>query len=656
MKKIYMILLWAIAISKAFSQERGLRPVEETRKQSVFSNSDKTLKYDDKYAILIGIDDYKSPDIQDLSFSTSDAIAIGDLLVSRLGYKKENVTILLDSMATRKNIIDTMSYFIRNENVTKNSQLLFYYAGHGTTVKNSRDQSSLSGFLLTYDSVFGSEYSTSINMDELRLVAEKSQPKHMLYLIDVCYGGLAKSRSMSNAFIQNVWDMNSREIITAGTGDETVIESPEWQHSVFTKVFLDAFNNNTGDTNEDDIISTAELFGYIQQRVPYYAKNKGGKQTPQYSFLTPDDGTFLFELSNGALANTSKRSTVPTNEEEIANKFKSKLFIKSNVDNARVFINGEEDRFISDYKGEYLLSPGFYRVELKRDKHNPVSKEILVQPDTSSTVTFNLESSHTVVNFIVQPEDAAVLIDNELVGTGHFITEVPKGRHTLTIEKAGYRSVSNILNLTMNQTSFTFDLEKILAKVEFKTIPSGALIIDKNDTLGTTPLTTSLAHGRHSVVFYKKNYQPKILDVNITESALLRYNELMEMEPEFLAAKEANKMRIKSFGGFVINGGLAYAGYYGYQYFDSVLKEIEMKENAVPAIKDQQTDSKDLYLVGKYGSIGLGAIFAISSVTKLIKGATITKKRILRKNFSESITFDFQPKRNGGQIAMHVNL
>lgn len=657
MKYLSIFLLCCFSTTIIAQQERGFKRNDNSSSTyNSYSSKAKDLQYDNKYAILVGVNDYKDDRIDDLRYSTSDAISIAELLTNDLGYDPKNVIVLLDENATRKNIVDTMSYFIRDESISKNSQLLFYYAGHGSTVKNARDMSSLSGFLLTHDSVYGSEYSTSINMDEIRLLAEKSQPKHMLYLIDVCYGGLAKSRSMSNAFIQNVWDMNSREIITAGTGDETVIESEEWGHSVFTKVFLDAFKNGLGDSNDDNIISTAELYGYIQQRVPYYAKNKGGKQTPQYSFLTPDNGTFLFELTNGALMQTSTSSTIPTDGEAIADKFKSKLLINSNVDNARVFINGIENRFISDKVGEYLLTPGFYKIELKRDKFSSTPKEVLVKPDTTTSVDFNLESAFTDITFKVNPPDAAVLIDGELIGTGNFKTGVSKGRHTLLVEKAGFKPVSNVLNLTMNETAFSFDLEEILSRVELKTIPAGAMIVSGRDTLGYTPMMISLPYGKHTVLLTKKNYQTKLQDVNVLESSLLRYDVVMQLEPEYLAAKQANKIRLKSFGGFLINGGLAYGGYYGYNYLDGITTEIE--ENELNNIEDDRSENLELFNVGKYVSLGAGAIFAISSVVKLVKGATVSKKRILRKNYGQNVSFDFRPGvgRNASMLSMRIGL
>lgn len=608
----------------------------------------KNLAYDEKYAVLVGIDTYKDPRIGNLSYSTSDAKAIATLLISELGFNPKNVILLLDSMATRKNIIDTLSRFITDPSISSNSQLVFYYAGHGSTVKNPNDLTSITGFLLTYDSMYDSQYSTAFNMDELKLTAERSQPKHILYLIDVCYGGLAKPRSASSAFIKNVWQMKSREVITAGTGEEKVIESQEWQHSAFTKVFLDAFKNNAADTNGDNIISTAELYGYMQQRVPYYAAMKGGKQTPQYSYFTPDNGTFLFELRSGALNNTTEKSETPLDSEEIAKKFESKLIVTANVNEARVFINKLENKYLSNGRREYFYSPGIYTVEIKKDKYIPISKEIVIKPDTTNFVDFVLEAAFTETQFTIKPLDAAVLIDNNLVGTGTFKTDITKGRHSLIIERKGYKSVNTVINLTQNTSSFDFDLEEIVARVDLVSIPEGALVIENKDTLGKCPQSIIFGAGNHNLLFLKDNFQPKVLSFSVAESGPLRYDILLEESPEFLALKQAKKVRSKHALNFIFTGAFAAGSYLGYNYLNNELKSLDANLNAVPPVKDSREDSRDMYVFGKYSTLALTGIFTLSSTVNLVKIFTTNKKKIMKKNLEEKLKIGIitEPKDN----------
>ena len=66
-----------------------------------------------------------------------------------------------------------------------------------------------------------------------------SKSKHMLFLIDACYGGLAATgaRGLSSTtpnFIDKITNDKSRQIITAGGRGEQVIEKAEWGHSAFT--------------------------------------------------------------------------------------------------------------------------------------------------------------------------------------------------------------------------------------------------------------------------------------------------------------------------------------------------------------------------------------------------------------------------------------
>ena len=53
-------------------------------------------KKGEKWAVIIGIGDYKDPDINDLSCTVSDAKAIYELLLDRGGFKADKVKLLLD--------------------------------------------------------------------------------------------------------------------------------------------------------------------------------------------------------------------------------------------------------------------------------------------------------------------------------------------------------------------------------------------------------------------------------------------------------------------------------------------------------------------------------------------------------------------------------
>ena len=60
--------------------------------------------YQNSYAVIIGINNYHSENVKDLGYAVEDAESIANLLIDKLGYKEENIHLLLDEEATQINI------------------------------------------------------------------------------------------------------------------------------------------------------------------------------------------------------------------------------------------------------------------------------------------------------------------------------------------------------------------------------------------------------------------------------------------------------------------------------------------------------------------------------------------------------------------------
>src|SRR5437899_2088130 len=89
--------------------------------------------YHGSWALVIGINKYRHA--PPLEIARPDAESIGDILVRRLGFPKNNVSVLLDGRATRARI---MKEFLSYEKLDPDDRLLVFFAGHGTTVTSSR--------------------------------------------------------------------------------------------------------------------------------------------------------------------------------------------------------------------------------------------------------------------------------------------------------------------------------------------------------------------------------------------------------------------------------------------------------------------------------------------------------------------------------------
>ena len=246
--------------------------------------------YDNSYALIIGIDKYQN--VRELDYTVKDAEAVESMLTEIFQFKQENIKMLKNDEATKTTIIQEFSNI--NQKAEGNDRVLIFFAGHGETL--DLPGGGEKGYLLPVEGDKNNLYLTAIPMDELREIALMSEAKHMLYLVDACYGGLASvgSRGLAQSvprYIDKITQYKSRQIISAGGRGEQVVEKAEWGHSAFTKNLLSGLRDMMADSDYDGIITTQELGTYLKRKVTIDSNNL---QTPKISNLTSDEGEFVF--------------------------------------------------------------------------------------------------------------------------------------------------------------------------------------------------------------------------------------------------------------------------------------------------------------------------------------------------------------------------
>lgn len=92
------------------------------------------------FAVIIGIDTYKSGTVSNLRSCTKDAKKISQWLINDLGVPKEHIRLLLDSKATKSNLEDTiMEHLINNPDIEHGDAVFIYFAGHGSQLSAPAD-------------------------------------------------------------------------------------------------------------------------------------------------------------------------------------------------------------------------------------------------------------------------------------------------------------------------------------------------------------------------------------------------------------------------------------------------------------------------------------------------------------------------------------
>jgi uncharacterized caspase-like protein len=255
--------------------------------------------YDASRALVIGINDYQiaSP----LSFARQDAEAFADILKTTFGFPDDKVALLINERATRQEIFSAFMRFTE-DSVGGDDRIVVFFAGHGCTRTGTRGEV---GFLVPVDGN-PNDLRTLIRWDDFTRNAELIQAKHVLFLMDACYGGLAIRRNTppgSARFLKDMLQRYARQVLTAGKANETVADSggPRPDHSIFTGHLLDALGGMAADSN--GIISANAVMAYVYDHV---AKDPHSRQSPHFGFLE-GDGDFIFSAPNLAELRKNER-------------------------------------------------------------------------------------------------------------------------------------------------------------------------------------------------------------------------------------------------------------------------------------------------------------------------------------------------------------
>ena len=279
--------------------------------------------YDNSYALIIGIDKYQN--VQPLNYAVKDAESIQDILVNTFDFPEDNVTLLKNEEATKQNILKSFSEITKK--AEDSDRVLIFFAGHGETM--DLPEGGEKGYLIPVEGDSEDLYLTGLPMEELRQIALISRAKHMLYLVDACYGGIAAigSRGLDSKrtpnYIDKITKDKSRQVITAGGRGEQVIEKPEWGHSAFTLNLKRGLQDSRADYNSDGYITANELGLFLREKVTIDSENQ---QTPQYGRMTSQEGEFVFINNKTRIVKDNKIKEVQTKLPQITHTIPVKIF------------------------------------------------------------------------------------------------------------------------------------------------------------------------------------------------------------------------------------------------------------------------------------------------------------------------------------------
>ncbi len=243
--------------------------------------------YGERHALVIGIDQYEDPAFPDLRYAVADAEGVAKILIEKFAFKQERVRLFKNHEATLEALSRALDDWAGDQkSIHENDLVVIFFAGHGLT--RSLGKPGDLGYLVPVggrrDPLGEYQWSSLISMDKMKQVSLCIPAKHVLFILDCCFGGLAAERVAPS--LAAGLSRRARQLLTAGGKDETVQDSGASGHSVFTGALLEALQGEA-DEDGDRVITFGELFSFVGLRVEGQTSRR---QTPLNSQFPDHDG------------------------------------------------------------------------------------------------------------------------------------------------------------------------------------------------------------------------------------------------------------------------------------------------------------------------------------------------------------------------------
>ncbi len=335
---IFSLLLNLLFAPTAISATRGIVPIPIIDEQG-----NRVGLYKESHALIVGISEYSYwPNLPGVE---------QDIQSVKQTLENHGFHTVVHSNSNFDNLIKSIESFINQYGHNPDNRLLFYFAGHGHTLKLAYGEEM--GYLVSANTPNPNHdkagfLTKAMDMQQIEVYAKRIQSKHALFLFDSCFSGaiFSLSRSIPKNISSKI-NKPVRQFITAGSKYEQVPDK-----SIFREQFVSALNGEA-DTNRDGYVTGVELGEFLQRTVVNYSK---GTQHPQHGKIRNpylDKGDFVFSLKKLEPQNITQASIAPVSTLPQSSAIDSipsppqhtkqfgHLQVNVNVFEAKISINGE---------------------------------------------------------------------------------------------------------------------------------------------------------------------------------------------------------------------------------------------------------------------------------------------------------------------------
>lgn len=242
------------------------------------NDSAAVLPVRDKWALIVGISNFKDPDLN-LKYPAKDAKDFANFLVKEANFAPDHVHIVTDGQATRERILDELGDKWLPRVAAPGDLVVIYLSTHGSP--SDMDVGGVN-YIVAHDTDKERLYSTGIAMQDLcNVVKSRVHSDRTLIIMDACHsgattvgGGKGLSRP-ANVDAEIVAQGTGQMVICSSSPNQLSWESKTAQNSVFTNRLIEGFKIKGKDT------TVADTFDFIKKKVEEdVLRERGQMQSP----------------------------------------------------------------------------------------------------------------------------------------------------------------------------------------------------------------------------------------------------------------------------------------------------------------------------------------------------------------------------------------
>jgi uncharacterized caspase-like protein len=240
------------------------------------------------HAVVVGVDRYQDPSIQDLSCARGDAEAVAKLL-ERIHPHEREVELLLDENATKYNVMEAIGKRVAERARGPKDVVLLYFACHGSP-ELAADPDFASRYLVLHDTRYDSLYTSGIDVEHelTHWFTRIHGPTLVLSLIDACFSGRAGGRTFEGPNLRrkraeyraeaiSLRDIElgeGRIIMSACDDDQKAFEDERLGHGLFTHYLLQR------PASADPALPSIGVLSWYEEVARAVRQHTAGRQVP----------------------------------------------------------------------------------------------------------------------------------------------------------------------------------------------------------------------------------------------------------------------------------------------------------------------------------------------------------------------------------------